>query len=222
MKPTADDVLLSLRRYLAQTLTPADPERPWRIRLEREPIKDEERPVAVIEAGSLTAPRARHAIDQGPVTQHQPLTVTTYPETTGTVRAAGRRARRLEQHLLDVGTYGLDLGSTPRFLGGPARPIAGPGRIPIYDFGDVAVEGTTEERSLPDGALPVGWLIIEGEPAANAIQDPEDARRWTVVWELRVTWERGGRIPAEQVTAPFAGPVVYEEPIADPPSGAFS
>jgi hypothetical protein len=183
VKPTTDDVELSLRRYLS---------------------------VAVIDAGRLTHPFRRSTLTQGAVTAAMPVTVSAYPETTGTVREAGRRARKLKQHIEDVATFGLDLGEAARFPGGPPRPRAGPDRIPIYDYEDVALEGSAAERSLPDGAEPIGWLRVE-DTGADAIQDPTDPRRWTVIWELRLSWERGGRIPG------VPGPVVQSVPQQPPP-----
>jgi hypothetical protein len=181
VKPTTDDVELSLRRYLSQTLETGEA-RGWRIRLEQEVIADDERPVAVIDAGRLTHPFRRSTLTQGAVTAAMPVTVSAYPETTGTVREAGRRARKLKQHIEDVATFGLDLGEAARFPGGPPRPRAGP----------------------------IGWLRVE-DTGADAIQDPTDPRRWTVIWELRLSWERGGRIPG------VPGPVVQSVPQQPPP-----
>lgn len=215
MKPTADDVTRSLRRYLSQTLEADEAGKSWRIRLEREQVKDDQRPVAVLDLGRIAHPFRRAALDQGAVTAAAPVTVTAYPETAGTVRAAGLRARTLQQHLEDVGTFGLDLGSAPRFPGGPPRPRAGPGRIPVYDFAGVAVEGPAADRRLPAGAEPIGWARVE-DSGTDAVQDPEDPRRWSVVWELRLSWERGGRVA--QVGAPALAGVPNQQPppLADP------
>lgn len=202
MSFSLDDVSLSLRRYLSKCLVPADPARPWGIRLEREQVVDDERPVAVIESGRVATPTKRAALDQGWITSSVPLTVTCYPETTGTVRESGRRARQLKQRLEDLMTYGLDLGEAARFPGGPVRPRAGPDRIPLYDYAGVLLEGTDAERSLPPATEPTGWLRVN-DSGALSVQDPEDARRWTVVLELRVSWERPGRMPQATIDAPI-------------------
>jgi hypothetical protein len=66
----------------------------------------------------------------------------------------------------------------------------------------VAVEGTDEERDLPAGAEPQGWLRVN-DSGVTSVQDPDDPRRWTVILELRVEWERPGRVPQEAVDAPL-------------------
>jgi hypothetical protein len=186
---TEDDVVRSLRRYVAEMLDD------WVIRLQREEVRDDERPAAVIEAGVVSAPMARAAIDQGDVENVLPVTFTAYPSMEGSVRDAGKRARDLKQHLSDLITYGLDLGDD---AGG--RPLAGPFRIPLYDYADVALSG-------PDRAGPVepGGRILVRDHSADDVQDPIDPKRWTVVLELRLAWYRPGR----------RGPV--GEPLRDQP-----
>lgn len=195
-----DDVLLSVRRYYSLAL-PGD----WRIRLERIQVADDERPAAVLEAGVKTTPVRRASIDQGPVTERVPVTLTAYPSLDGSVRAAGRRARQLATLLERVTSYGLDLGlfpaPDPRF----GRPLAGPDHIPLWDYADVAVEGDAGDRTGP--TLPHDWVLVE-DSSAQPVQDLEDERRWTVICELQLAWDSPGRIPQDFLDEPIAtGPI---------------
>lgn len=190
-----DDVKRSVRRYVSQTLValPADPVRRWTIRFSREQVRDEERPAGMIEAGDMIrSGDSRVSLDQGNVTETVPLTLTLWPEIQEP-REAERRATRLAQQLYDLIRFGLMLDH-----GVSGRSVSGPERIPLYDYSDVAASGTAEERRGPEDPHDVMWAESY---SSRAIQDPDDPRRYAIVLELTVSWERPGRIPTD-VPAP--------------------
>lgn len=188
---TLDDAKLSLRRYIAQTITalPVEPPaeaRRWTIRFSREGVRDEERPAGMIESGEMIrSGGGRVALQQGEVVESVPITVTLWPEVQEP-REARRRADRLAQHLYDLMRFGLDLSHSVS-----GRPIAGPERIPLWDWSETAVSGTAEERTGPVDPHDLMWAESY---SARAIQDPDDPRRYAVVLEVTLSWERPGRV----------------------------
>lgn len=175
-----DDIARSVRRYVAEMLGP-----PWALGLERKEVKDEARPAGSVELGAVSVRRSRSTIPQGEVSRFMPVTVTLYPGLAAP-REAGRTARMLAhglERLISSGAEG------PIFASG--RPASGPERIPLYDYSPVPLEGSTAEREGP--ALPHDVLWAE-DYSTRAVQDSQDPRRWTVVLELRVSWEAPGRI----------------------------
>lgn len=186
---TLDDVKLSLRRYLSLTLEPVVEEARWTIRFSKEQVRDQARPAGLIESG-LIRPASGYAsragtLQQGNVVEEVPITVTLYPELQDP-REARRRADRLSQQLYDLIRFGLDLRHSET-----ERPVAGPERIPLYDYAEVALSGTAEGRTGPED--PHDFLFADGY-SANAVQDPEDPKRYSVVLELTLSWERPGRV----------------------------
>lgn len=198
-----DDIGRSVGRYLIGWLGGA----PWTLELERVEIRDDDRPAALVEVGQMRTRRARVSRDQGNVTEFAPLTVMLYPAV-GEPRAAGRAARDLAtslKRLIDGGADDLDV-DTPDFRQVNGRPAAGPERMPLWDYAAVPLESdadTEEERAAeragPELAHDVMWVEDYG---VNAVQDPQDARRWSVALDARVSWERPGRIPVEAQDAP--------------------
>lgn len=197
---TLDDVGRSLQRYFSAALGD-NPEGRWEWRQSREEVADDQRPVAVVDLGTVLVERARHAIDQGNVIEMVPATVTCYPPL-AEVRAAASFANQLASFLMACVVTGVDLGYRP----GTKRPLAGPMRMPLWNFAGVATSGAG--RNLP--VLPHDVMWVE-DVSAGSIQDPSDARRWTVVCDVRVSWERSGRVPpVAPIAARFlpTGPVV--------------
>lgn len=188
---TLDDAKLSLRRYIASTIeplpvTPPAPQKRWTIRLSREQVRDEERPAGMIESGDLIrSGGSRVALQQGEVMESVPLTVTLWPEVQEP-REARRRADRLAQHLYDLMRFGLEMEHSVT-----GRPVAGPERIPLWDYAETAVSGTAEERTGPEDPHDLLWA---DSYSARAIQDPDDPRRYAVILEVTVSWERAGRV----------------------------
>lgn len=181
-----DDVLRSLRRYVALIL--GSP--PWRVRLQRTRVSDDERPVAVIEESSpLTEPfsRAGHA-SQGDVQQAQTFALMCYPtfDSTQAVAESAERARQLKRLVHAGFARGLVTDDAP------PKNIGMPWRIPVYDFATVPIAGTPQERSGP--AEPYMHADVGRGFNTRAIQDPLDEFRWTVVANVPVTWWAAGRI----------------------------
>jgi hypothetical protein len=186
-----DDVKRSVRRYLSMTLESP----PWKLRVERREVKDEERPVGVVTDGPITVARARAATPQGNVEEIMPVTVTLYPAiASGDVdglRAGRLEADQLKAQLNELLNTGLTVTTKEE---GRVRHWAGPFRLPLWDYADVPLSG--EDKAGPEDPHDVLW-VVDGSTAVDAIQDPEDARRWTVVANFRVSIERPGRVPGE-------------------------
>jgi hypothetical protein len=186
-----DDVARSLQRYYAAMLgdNVADDESKgrWEWRAQREEVADDARPVAVLDMGAERVTAARTVVPQGNVTVEMPYTLTLYPPL-NTPRVAGSFARKLAGHLTDALVIGIDLGvyvtTAPR-----TRPVAGPMRLPLWDYSATPLTGSG--RAGP--ASPVDHLWVE-DVSSHAIQDPADAQRWTVVSDVRLSWEKPGRV----------------------------
>lgn len=209
---TDEDVQRSLRRLfstmLGEPAAPVDPDDPdppeppfdpfpeitrrWSWRGEREEIADDARPVAVIQMGELSVVSARAAVPQGNVTMQSAGTITLYPPLflDGPERSAAL-ARKLKTALTDVVIFGIDLGMFESW--GRLRPVSGPMRLPLWDYADVGVDEAGPED-------PHDHMWVE-DAAANALQDPLDPARWSVVLDFRITFERPGRVLPE---APIA------------------
>lgn len=171
---------------------------PWTVRTEREQVADDARPVAVVEVTSPEASlQARETVPQGDVHRSQTFTLTLYPEVERTAAEARQRAARDASLLLGAIAGGLVDGDAV---------LSGPFRLPVYDFEGVPVKGSG--RGGP--AVPYGWLSVEDAPV-RPVQDPEDARRWTVVCDLRMTWWQGGRVVDPSI--PLASGVTAGPPV---------
>jgi hypothetical protein len=190
--PGEDDVVRSVRAYAFEMLGA-----PWTIDLERDDLPDSERPGGLIEGGQSAPRRARTSIDQGPYERFMPVTLTLYPSLQQQ-RLAGRTARQLADALGRLVEVGLD---TITLASG--RPACGPFRIPLWDFAEVPLIGTPEERARPEFPVQVMWVE---DSSTRAIQDPLDSKRWSVVLDMRVSWEVAGR------TGPIA-PTVTSMPV---------
>lgn len=172
-----ESIARSIRRYMSGLL-----QQPWSVSLELEEVRDDRRPAGVIEVGEVRTRRARISVPQGEVEEFAPVTVTLYPAVLDgagaplTPRATGRAARLLENgvRLLVVS------GAEDVALGGPER-------FPLWDYSAVA-------PGSPGPADPIDVLWVE-DYSTRAIQDPDDARRWSVILDCRLSWERPGRVP---------------------------
>jgi hypothetical protein len=174
-----DSVLRSIRRYLSGLLP-----QPWSVTTERVEVRDDARPAGVIEMGEVRTRRARVSVPQGEVEEFAPVTVTLYPPVTGTggtpldPRLASAGARVLSGRVRDLIVIGAE-----------GVSMAGPERMPLWDYSAIA-PGTAGP------AQPIDVLWAE-DYSVRAVQDPLEARRWSVIAELRVSWERPGRERAE-------------------------
>lgn len=181
-----DDVVRSVRRYLAATLGA-----PWEISLAREDVAGDDRPAALIEVGALSAPGGRVSLQQGPVEHRLPITITCWPPPAPD-RWASHVAYGLVSQLNALVVLGLDLGNDAH-----GRPAAGPYYFPLYDY-----SGTPPLEAVPGPEHPHARLLIESH-SAHAFQDVSDSRRWNVVLELAVSWWAPGRVPAADLDAPL-------------------
>ena len=186
---TADDIARSIRRYLSLALPD-----PWTLRVERREVRDEERPVAVVEVGGLAPLRAREAITQGEVESAAPVTVTAYPPLPAEEEGVDPlRQARLEAHAIASGlgrwlTWGMTV--TTKDEDGKTIHWASPFRIPLYDYAGVPLTG--DERKGPEDPHDVMWVPRESI-GIEPIADNEDLRRWSVACDFRVSIESPGR-----------------------------
>lgn len=201
MNFSLDDRHRSIRRFLMNAL--GSP--PWTIRTERQPVADEQRPVAVVEVVSPAATTwSRTSIPQGDVRRSQAFALTLYPQLGASPAEAGHAARELAELLTNAIGYGLNADDGSR--------LSAPEALPVYNFAGVPVKGAT--RAGP--AVPYGWMDADDFPV-RPVQDPEDPLRWTVVCDLRVTWWQGGRVrPTTELPVRVLDPV---QPGTVPPGG---
>lgn len=167
----------SVRRYLSGVLT-----QPWSVALETQEIRDDSRPAGVLELGEVRVRRARVSIPQGEVEEFMPLTLSLYPRILDVddvpldPRITAREARLAASALQLLVTSGAE-----------GVAMSGPERFPLWDYSAVA-PGT------PGPADPIDVLWVE-DYAIRTLQDPDDTRRWSVIMDCRISWERPGRVP---------------------------
>lgn len=179
MNFSGDDVHRSLRRYVALMLA-----EPWKVRTERQPTTPDEREVCVVEpASGVTTGAHRMSIPQGNVEKLQAFSVMAYPALEGTAA----ESRQLAQEVVDL----LDAGFSSGLVDDAGASIGGPYRLPVYDFDGVPVKG----RSRRGGTVVYGYADVR-DLNVRALQDTLDHLRFTVVCDLRLMWERGGRLSA--------------------------
>jgi hypothetical protein len=175
-----ESIARSVRRYIAPALG-----QPWNLMLERQEVRDDARPAGVVELGAAKERRARTSLPQGEVENFIAATVTLYPATDAP-RKAGREARQLAGFLRRLIQFGADPEGADELTRADGRPMAGPARLPLWDY-DGAEPGTAGPPRPHDTMWAEDW-------SADAIQDPLDARRWSVVLEMRLSWEEPGRL----------------------------
>lgn len=173
-----DDRHRSLRRFVMNAL--GSP--PWTVRTERQPVANEERPVAVVEASTpMVTTRARTSIPQGDIERQQTFGLALYPQLGASPAESRLIASQAAELLIDAIGVGLvtDVGAL----------LSAPEMVPVYDFAGVPVTGPGRAGA----AAAYGWMRVEDFPV-RAIQDPEDPLLWTVVCDVRVSWSQGGRV----------------------------
>lgn len=199
---SGDDVIRSLRRYVSQML--GSP--PWKVRVGRVRVADDERPVAVIDPSApVTTLFARTGtLTQGDVQKARTLTVVCYPAVGATPQDSALLAEQLSE-LLDASfERGLVTDSIPQ------RLIGAPFRVPMYDFADVPMTGPDRGGASES----YGYAnVTESGFNVRVLQDVVDELRYTVVATVPLTWWRAGRIAVE-------GPTVTNVPPTFDP-GAF-
>ena len=192
---TPQDIKRSIRKYLVALL---EEQKGWTLRIERREVRDEDRPVAVIELGPESVLRAREALTQGEVETLYPVTVSAYPALpeyednadppSDPIREAEAAAEELKALLTQWLMFGLTVTDVK------GQHWAGPMRIPLYDYAETPLTG--DKRAMEDDPHDVLWVQRESI-AVNAVQDPDDLRRWSVLLDFRVSMEQPGRIRSE-------------------------
>lgn len=185
MNYSADDRHRSIRDFVALVLGAP----PWRVRTERQPVPDDQRPAAVVEeTGPATQGRlpARRSSPQGMVDRQGSYTLTAYP----VLGETGADARLEAQTIATAIEQAILLG----LVDDDGTAWSGPEMIPVFDYAGVPVKGP--DRAGPESGY--GWLAIEDYPV-RAIVDPDDFTRYTVVCEMRVSWQQAGRAAAPGV-----------------------
>lgn len=195
------DIKRSIQRYLEGTL-----DEDWTIRTQRRQVSDEERPVAAVMTGQMSPLRAIEARTQAENESLVPVTITAYPavpaappeeadpeEPFDAIREADLAAAKLKTQLHRLFTIGLTVTTEPSK--DVIRHWAGPFRIPLYDYAGVPVTGP--DRGGPEDPHDVLWVQRESLQV-NALQDPEDDLRYTVIAEFRATVEEPGRIVPDE------------------------
>lgn len=186
-----DNIVRSVRRYVTDMLGP-----PWAIDLEREELADADRPGGVIEVGAEQVRFIRRSVPQGNVQAFMPVTLTLYPSL-AEPREAGRTARHLSNALARLIAVGAS-----ELLQVNGRPGAGPEVLPLYDYSDVPLHGTIAQRRGPARPFTVMWAE---DYSTRPLQDPQDPQRWSVILEMRVSYEYAGRATPD-------GPIVERMP----------
>lgn len=182
-----ESVARSIRRYFSGLLP-----QPWNVMLERIEVKDDQRPAGLIEVGEIRGRDVRASVPQGEITEFAPVTMTLWPAVQSgappvplSVPVAGRNARLIEQGVRDMIVVGAEDAAV--FVGGvrDGRDAAGPLRMPLWDY-----SARNHDQAGPANPIDVLWVE---DHSVTAIQDPLDARRWAVIAEMRISWERPGR-----------------------------
>lgn len=187
-----DDVARSLRRYIG-LLLPEGPPPDWTMRLERREVKDEERPVGVINVGEVSTIQARETFEQGNVVDQYPVTIYLYPPVEADAQRARREGDAYRSALHQLLKYGFPLSTLPVFcLDENGRPKAGPFHVPLWDWDGIPSEGPAEGREPPEEAA--GSMRIPSESlVCENLTDEDDERRRTVFAEFRIQLEMPGR-----------------------------
>lgn len=193
------DIARSIKRYLSLMW---DEDSGWTIRTERRVVKDDQRPVAVVLLGQKQILRARSSRNQGMVVEGMPLTLYAYPPVGEDERLANAAAEELADLLMDVFTTGLSPDPKDVDQDPPWYSRSGPFRLPLWDYAGVPLTG--KGRAGPEEPHDVIWVDPDSVTVQN-LEDPQDAKRRTVVLEARLSIDRPGRREPQ-------GPVTKEMP----------
>lgn len=178
------DIARSIKRYLSLMW---DEDSGWTIRTERRVVTDDQRPVAVVLLGDKRIIHARTSVNQGMVEEAIPLTLYAYPAPGTDEREAQAAADDIKATLWDVFTLGL---SPEEGEEAPWFSKSAPFRLPLWDYAGVPLTG--KKRAGPKEPHDVIWVDPDSLSAQN-LEDPQDAKRRTVVVEARLSIRRPGR-----------------------------
>lgn len=197
------DIQRSARQWLWFALA----DEAWSLEDERIEVADDQRPVGIVEMTTPVAITfARVAVPQGDVTKRSTLTITLYPSALGNAQVCGRRARDLVDSIEAAWTVGMILPP----VGAAAEIPLYPSALPLWDFSAV---GDDAAASGP----PIAYAVADSVTVRD-IADPLDDRRWTVVAELRLSWQSGGRSQWGSVIEPIADEFVIAPFDPTPPT----
>jgi hypothetical protein len=189
------DIRRSIARYLSLMW---DKDSGWEIRIARQVVADDARPVAVVLLGDGRTLEARTARDQGYVTEAWPVTIYAYPPVLDDEEAASAAADEIKDLLGVVFTLGLSPDEDEAKEDPAWVEKAGPFRIPLWDYSGIALDkpGPAE----PHGVI---WVDVSSLSKRN-LEDPEDGKRRSVVVEFRASIQRPGR---QGPTGPVVGSI---------------
>lgn len=116
-----------------------------------------------------------------------PITVSAYPRADHDADESWRQAMLIADQ--------LHMGFTSNLF-----PPGEPFRVPLYNYADVPMDASTQQRGYCD------YLRLSGL-TVNPIKDPDDRRLWTIAVDFRCGYRSVGRIPYEGSTT---GPITEE------------
>ena len=200
-----EDVWRSLKRLLAL----AFPD-PWKIRLEQAQYVEEERPLIIVEpVGDMTRSRVQPTIPAPPQVVAQTFVINAYPALGADPRVAREEAEQVLALLDAIVTVGWVEGEVS---------VGGPLRLPVWDYAGVPLTGAARGNSH---AL-AEWEQLAWVETWNGLTlpDPQDDKRFTVPYTLRLSWQADARyVPAPSVER-FGGVFVADPPQIPEPTPA--
>lgn len=200
-----EDTWRSLKRWLALAFTD-----PWTIRLEQAQYVEEERPLIVVEPiGDMNRTGVQPTIPSRPQVVAQTFVITAYPALVDDPREARVLAEEtlwLLDEIVTVGWVEDDV------------PVGGPLRIPVWDYEAVPVGGPDRGNAHAlDEWSQMAWVETWN---GLTIPDPQDDRRFTVPYTLRLSWQADSRyVPGDPVQG-FGGRYVPAPDVPMPPAVA--
>jgi hypothetical protein len=185
-----EDTWRSIKRMLSFVF--ADP---WTIRLEPAQYAEEERPLIILETvGELTRTGVQPTI---PSRQHvlaQTFLATAYPHVPDDPREAREAADMVLgafEGLVNIGWIEDDVS-----LGGPLR-------LPLWDYEGVPLDGPDRGNPYPaDQWYAMAWV---DSASGVTLPDPEDDRRYTVPYTMRLSWDVTSRYDTAPIAQHFGG-----------------
>lgn len=190
-----EDAWRSLKRLVAEAL----PE-PWTVRLEAAQYQESERPLAIVDTvGDLTRTGVKPTIPGGQHVMAQTFVITAYPAVGDDPREARAEATRALRALDEMVTVGM--------VTRHGEDLGGPLRLPMWDYDGVPLTGP-DRGNRQNG----WWQCMWAESwAGRVIADPQDDRRWTVPYTLRLTWDASGRVgPDAPLLRQISGKLVMD------------
>lgn len=185
-----EDVWRSLKRLLALAFVD-----PWTIRLEQAQYAEEERPLIIVEPiGDMARSGVQPTIPSAPHIVAQTFLVTAYPVILADPRAAREHAEAVLTLLEAIVTVGWVEND---------QAIGGPLRLPIWSYLGVPLTGAARGNA---------HALVDYQATAWAetwsgltLPDPQDDRRFTVPYTLRLSWQTTSRYEPAPMAERFGG-----------------